>query len=59
LRTTTLRSIAVIVFTSSSLVKEKKKALALGAQEYIAKPGTLAGLIDTLKSVCSQFLAEV
>jgi CheY-like chemotaxis protein len=53
----TLRSIPVIVFTSSSLTKEKKKAMALGAQDYISKPGTLAGLIDTLRSVCSRFLA--
>jgi two-component system, chemotaxis family, response regulator Rcp1 len=54
----TLRAIPVVVFTSSSLTKEKKKALALGAQDYISKPGTLAGLIDTLRSVCSQFLAN-
>jgi two-component system, chemotaxis family, response regulator Rcp1 len=53
----TLRAIPVIVFTSSSLAKEKKKALAFGAQDYISKPGSLAGLIDTLRSVCSQFLA--
>jgi two-component system, chemotaxis family, response regulator Rcp1 len=54
----TLRAIPVVVFTSSSLTKEKKKALALGAQDYISKPATLAGLIDTLRSVCSQFLAN-
>ena len=53
-----LRSIPVIVFTSSSLATEKKKALALGARDYIAKPGTLNGLIHALGSVCSQFLAE-
>jgi CheY-like chemotaxis protein len=53
----TLRSIPVIVFTSSALTKEKRKALALGAHDFITKPGSLAGLIDTLRSVCSQFLA--
>ncbi|MGI9071429.1 MAG: two-component system response regulator, partial [Bryobacteraceae bacterium] len=53
-----LRSIPVIIFTSASLATEKKKALALGAEDYISKPGTLDGLIDAMKSVCNRFLAE-
>jgi two-component system, chemotaxis family, response regulator Rcp1 len=53
-----LRSIPVIIFTSSSLATERKKALTLGAQDYISKPGTLDGLIDALRSVCYRFLAE-
>ncbi len=53
-----LRSIPVIIFTSSSLATERKRALALGAQDYISKPGTLDGLIDALRSVCNRFLVE-
>jgi two-component system, chemotaxis family, response regulator Rcp1 len=53
-----LRSIPVIIFTSASLATERKKALALGAEDYISKPRTLDGLIDALKSVCNRFLAE-
>jgi two-component system, chemotaxis family, response regulator Rcp1 len=53
-----LRSIPIIIFTSSSLATERKKALTLGAQDYISKPGTLDGLINALRSVCYRFLAE-
>lgn len=53
-----LRSIPVIIFTSSSLSSEREKALALGAADFISKPGTLDGLMETIRSVCSQFLAE-
>jgi CheY-like chemotaxis protein len=53
-----LRSTPVIIFTSASLATERKKALALGADDYISKPRTLDGLIDALKSVCNRFLAE-
>ena len=53
-----LRSIPVIIFTSSSLQSERQKALDLGAADFISKPGTLDGLMETLRSVCLQFLAE-
>lgn len=56
--TESLRSIPVIIFTSSSLTREREKALALGAAAFISKPGTLDGLMETIRSVCSQFLAE-
>jgi two-component system, chemotaxis family, response regulator Rcp1 len=53
-----LRSIPVIMFTSSSLATEKRKALALGSRDYMSKPATLNGLIEALRSLCSQYLAE-
>ena len=53
-----LRSIPVVIFTSSSLATERKRALTLGAQDYISKPRTLDGLINALRSVCYRFLAE-
>jgi CheY-like chemotaxis protein len=52
-----LRSIPVIIFTTSRTTAERKRALALGANDFISKPGTLTGLIETLRTVCTQFLA--
>lgn len=40
-----LRSIPVVIFTSASLATERKRALTLGAQDYISKPGTLDDLL--------------
>lgn len=47
-----LRSIPVVVFTSSEL--ERRKALALGAQDYITKPSSLDGIIGAVQSICSR-----
>jgi len=52
-----LRSIPVIIFTTSSSTAERKRALSLGASDFISKPGTITGLIETLRTVCTQFLA--
>jgi CheY-like chemotaxis protein len=54
--TDALRTIPVVVFTSSSLATDKEKSLALGAQEYILKPGSLAGFAEAISSVCSRYL---
>ena len=55
--TESLRSIPVVMFTSSRSSSERRKALELGAADFISKPGTLNGLIETLGSVCMRFLA--
>ena len=52
-----LRSIPVIIFTTSSSTAERKRALSLGATDFISKPGTITALIETLRTVCTQFLA--
>jgi DNA-binding response OmpR family regulator len=49
----TLRDLAVIVFTSSSLATDRKKSLALGAQEYITKPSSFDGFLAAVKAVCA------
>jgi len=54
----TLRSIPVIIFTTSSDITEKKRAIALGAADFISKPGSLTGLIETLRTVCTRYLAS-
>lgn len=48
-----LRSLAVVVFTSSSLAVDKRKSLALGAQEYITKPASFDGFVTAVKNACS------
>lgn len=55
--TESLRSIPVVMFTTSLSSGERRKALALGAEDFISKPRTLDALIETLKSVCTKFLA--
>jgi len=52
-----LRSIPVVMFTSTKTASERKKALALGADDFISKPNTLDELLETIKAVCSRFLA--
>jgi chemotaxis family two-component system response regulator Rcp1 len=51
-----LRSIPVIMLTSSTLAIDRDSALALGAQDFISKPGTLDGLVNVVSSVCGRYL---
>ncbi len=53
-----LRSIPVVVFTSSSLAIDKKTALALGAHDYRRKPGSLDAMAEAVSSVCSHYLGR-
>lgn len=53
-----LRSVPVVVFTSSALAADKRKSLALGAQEYITKPSSFEGFVQTIKTVCSNLLGQ-
>ncbi len=53
--TPSLRRIPVVVFTSSSLLSDRDRSLALGAQHYITKPSTFDGFIDAVKIACSLF----
>ena len=48
-----LRSLPVIVFTSSLLAADRKKSLALGAQQYITKPSSFDGFVEAVKTACS------
>jgi CheY-like chemotaxis protein len=45
--------IPVVVFTSSSLAREKAKVLSLGAQEFITKPSTFEAFLGAVRSACS------
>ncbi len=50
-----LRSVAVVVFTSSSLAVDKRKSMELGAHEYITKPASFDGFVAAVKSACTHF----
>jgi len=52
-----LRDIIVIVFTSSALSADKRRSLALGAQEYITKPSSFDDFVDAVKMACARLPA--
>jgi two-component system response regulator len=56
--TESLRSIPVVIFTSSLREADRKKAIAFGADDCISKPRTLTELTDAIRSLCDRFLAE-
>lgn len=56
--TQSLRSIPVVIFTSTRTTNERKRAFALGAEEFISKPNTLNKLLETISAVCARFLAS-
>lgn len=49
-----LRSIGVVVFTSSSLAADRKRSLSLGAKEYITKPSSFDGFVEAVRIAWSQ-----
>ncbi len=49
-----LRSIGVVVFTSSSLPADRRRSLSLGAKEYITKPSSFDGFVEAVRTACSQ-----
>ena len=53
-----LRTIKVIVFTSSSLSADKRKSLALGAQSFITKPFSFDSFVEAVKTACSYLPSE-
>lgn len=48
-----LRNLSVVVFTSSSLAADRRKSMALGAQEYITKPASFDGFVAAVKTACT------
>lgn len=46
-----LRSIPVIVFTTSIRASDRDNSLALGAQDYMVKPATLDALMEAVKAL--------
>jgi DNA-binding NarL/FixJ family response regulator len=48
-----LNSLAVVVFTSSSLAVDRRKSMALGARDYITKPASFDGFVAAVKNACT------
>jgi CheY-like chemotaxis protein len=51
-----LQSIPIVLFTTSSNPEDKRRALRLGAREFITKPSNFDTLIEQVKNLCTQFL---
>jgi two-component system, chemotaxis family, response regulator Rcp1 len=51
-----VRDVPVVVFTSSRDAREERKALALGAEEFITKPNSLDEMVRVLNEVCVKYL---
>jgi two-component system, chemotaxis family, response regulator Rcp1 len=49
-----LRSIPVIMFSSSKRPVDADRSLELGAQEYLTKPSSLEGFVETVKRAFSE-----
>ena len=49
-----LRSIPVIIFSSSSVAADRTTSLALGAEAFVTKPSSLDLFIDAVKSTLSR-----
>jgi len=51
-----LKSIPVVVISTSSRPSDKEKAFSLGARHYIVKPDTFEELTEQVKVACAGFL---
>lgn len=51
-----LRQIPALIFTSSARRDDKERAYALGAQHFITKPASLAGLVAEIESAYRRFV---
>lgn len=47
-----LRTMPVVIFTSSSAVADRRKSLALGAHMHITKPSSFDGFVDAIREAC-------
>ncbi len=52
------RDIPVVIFTSSSDVREKNKALALRAEEFVTKPLSLDRMFAVVDELCKKYLSD-
>jgi two-component system, chemotaxis family, response regulator Rcp1 len=53
-----LSSIPVIIFSSSRRPVDEDRSLKLGAQEYLTKPSSLEGFVETVKRAFSERTSE-
>jgi CheY-like chemotaxis protein len=51
-----LRTIPVVILSTSAPEASKQRALALGAKLYVAKPPSFDALLAEVKTICAKFL---
>jgi CheY-like chemotaxis protein len=51
-----LRTIPVVVLSTSSQPEDQTRALSLGARRYVIKPDDFYGLVQEVESICADFL---
>jgi chemotaxis family two-component system response regulator Rcp1 len=51
-----IRSVPIVLFTTSSNAEDRRRALELGAKGFITKPSSFDSLIAEVKSLCTAFL---
>jgi two-component system response regulator len=51
-----IREVPVVMLTSSRDAREERKALELGAEQFLTKPTSLDGMLKTLNEVCAKYL---
>lgn len=51
-----LRSIPVVIFSSSFLETDRRLSFELGARDYIRKPLTFAAFVEAVRSACALLL---
>ncbi len=51
-----IRSVPIVVFTTSSNAEDRRRALELGANGFVTKPSSFELLIAEVKNLCTAFL---
>ena len=51
-RSESLRSIPVVIFSTSRSQSDRSASLALGAQDYVIKPSSFEAFVEALKKAC-------
>jgi CheY-like chemotaxis protein len=51
-----LRTIPVVVLSTSSQPEDQTRALSLGARRYVIKPDDFYGLVQEVESICADLL---
>jgi CheY-like chemotaxis protein len=48
-----LKTIPVVVFTSSRIDRDRARCLALGARDFLSKPSDFDGVVQAVKTACA------
>ena len=54
-----IRTIPVVVLSSSCRDDDQARAFSLGARQYVIKPFAFGELVEIAKSICADFLPAV